>query len=182
MVTREVLFSVRYAVSKYRLAWFPGEKAVPGPASLVLILESVAPMIGSQKPRVLSRRVNFVKDEALPQPPMQIPRRRLRLLLQVRWLETEEVLNVPAENRNSTSSYYNRLFQVRRRRILCHNSMIYPSDLQLTFPFLVSHAHSYENSCEELLATGVVLLLPRNKSWKRGLWQSQHLQREFMSS
>jgi hypothetical protein len=33
---------------------------VPGPVSLAFILESVAPMIGSQKPRVLWGRVNIV--------------------------------------------------------------------------------------------------------------------------
>jgi hypothetical protein len=62
-VTREVPLSVRLTVSKYRLEWFPGEKDVPGPVSLVFILESVAPMIGSQKPRALSERVNIVEAE-----------------------------------------------------------------------------------------------------------------------
>jgi hypothetical protein len=62
-VTREVPLSVRLAASKYRLEWFPGERDVPGPVSLVFILESVAPMIGSQKPRALSGRVNIVEVE-----------------------------------------------------------------------------------------------------------------------
>jgi hypothetical protein len=60
--TQEVPLSVRLAVSTYRLEWFPGEKDVPGPASLVFIPESVEPMIGSQKPRVLSGRVNIVLE------------------------------------------------------------------------------------------------------------------------
>ena len=62
-MTREVPSSVRLAASKSRLEWFPGEQDVPGPASLVFILESVGPMIGSQKPRALSGRVNIVKEE-----------------------------------------------------------------------------------------------------------------------
>jgi hypothetical protein len=45
-VTREVPLSERLAVSKFRLEWFPGEKAVPGPVSLAFILESVAPTRG----------------------------------------------------------------------------------------------------------------------------------------
>ena len=63
-VTQEVPLSARLAASNYRLeCWFPGEKDVPGPASPVFTLESVAPMIGSQKPRALSERVNIVKVE-----------------------------------------------------------------------------------------------------------------------